>query len=164
MSGPLALRKLRTADFPQGIATPQDFQRLAAVINPMLEAQKTLSNNGVSLGQNLDAQVVSFSVQTPVSDWIGPTSQPHPFVLIAGTNTVGQELSWRKDAFGATWLRGKLATVPALTTAIATLPASAWPSTVLRYPADANGGYGAVEISAAGVLAQVAGSVAGTLD
>ncbi len=70
MSAPLTLRSIRPQDFPNGIQDASSVQRLGNLIAPMLAQLKTLSTNGVSISQNLDAQMLSFSVTTPGTDWI----------------------------------------------------------------------------------------------
>jgi hypothetical protein len=149
---------VRNADFPNGIQTPADVQRLGALLNPRLKDAAKLSANGVNASTNLDAQAVSFQVTTPASDWTDLT-------LAAGANLGGAypNLGWRRDALGTVSVRGALKTLPALTTVLATLPAAAAPVSTYRVTADAAGAYGAVEIAANGQITQVVGSTAGNL-
>lgn len=150
---------LRSNDFPNGIGTPQDVEKLGNLLNPYLQTLKSLNSGGVNVGANLDAQQVSFQLVTPASDWID-------FTPATWTNSGGAypNFGWRSDALGASWLRGRIATLPALTTVLGTLPAAAAPAFARRFPQDAAGAYGAIEIAASGQITQVVGSIAGTLD
>lgn len=67
MSTVIAGDLLRTADFPNGIATASDVQRLGALLNPRLKRLQALSSQGVNAIDNLDAQVIDFQVATPAS-------------------------------------------------------------------------------------------------
>lgn len=155
MAGPIQVRQLKVAEYPQGVSTPQDAQRLFAALNPMMEALKRLSN-GVSISQNMDAQVVSFQVKTPATDWTD-------FTLTGGVVNVGAgepNAGYRVDALGHTWVRLAVTTLPALNTAFATLPAAARPPAPLRFTADSNGAYGAVAVdSTSGNITQVVGAI-----
>jgi hypothetical protein len=159
MTAPATSYLLRSNDFPDGIKTSMDVQRLGAVLNPMLAKLKNLGARGVNLTQNVDGQVVSFQVQTPASDWTD-------FTPATWTNAGGlyPNFGWRVDQSGVGWLRGRIATLPALATVLATLPAAAAPLGTRRFTVDAAGAYGAIEVAANGQITQVVGSIAGTLD
>ena len=69
MSGAIAGDLLRTADFPNGVATASDVQRLGALLNPRLKLLQQMSGQGVNVATNLDAAIVSFQVTTPAAAW-----------------------------------------------------------------------------------------------
>lgn len=150
---------LRSNDFPRGLATPQDVQKLGNLLNPYLQALKKLNTNGVNIGANLDAQTVTFQVVTPSTDWTD-------LALTTATNAGGlyPNLGYRVDSAGNVLVRGRIQTLPALTTIFATLPATAAPVSKLRFAADAAGAYGAIEVASTGAITQAVGSIAGTLD
>src|SRR6266446_2437208 len=150
---------IRKNDFPGGIATAADVERLGALLNPQLRQASDLASRGVNLGKNLDGQVVSADLTTPASDWTD-------FVPATWTNSGGaySNFGWRADPRGVVWVRGRITTLPVLGTVLATLPALAAPAATHRFAVDAAGAYGALEIAANGQIKQIIGSVAGTLD
>lgn len=159
MSAPPAGYLLRKNDFPSGIQTADDVERLAALVNPYLSSLTKLGTGGVNAASNFDGQVLTVPVTTPATDWT-------PFTPATWTNPGGAypSFSYRRDAQGLTWLRGRIATLPALTTTLATLPAQAAPGATIRFACDAAGAYGAFEIDSGGLIKQVVGSILGTLD
>lgn len=149
---------LLTKDFPDGLKTTSDVQRLGNLVNPLLKAVAQLTAQGVNVAQNLDAQEISFQLTTPSTDFTD-------FTPATWTN-VGAPYSafgWRTDAAGVTWLRMAITTLPALTTTLATLPAAAAPVADQVFTAIANGAFGAVQVASDGAVTQVAGSVAAGL-
>jgi hypothetical protein len=78
MSSAIAGDLLRTADFPNGVSTASDVQRLGALLNPRLKRLQALSSGGVNVATNLDASILSFQVTTPATPWwtTGATGAP----------------------------------------------------------------------------------------
>lgn len=67
MTAPSSGYLVRSTDFPDGIKTQSDVQKLGALLNPYLVKLSSLGQAGVNVGQNLDGQIVTFSVTTPAT-------------------------------------------------------------------------------------------------
>jgi hypothetical protein len=131
MSAPLPSTVIRSNAFPNGLATADDVERLAYLLNPVLLRAQQLSQNGVNAKDNLDGQVIEFQLKTPTD----------PFTAAALSNSWGQSagaapVGYRKDAAGIVWLRGAvdgtLGAGPG--DACFTLPAGYRPAYNLRFP------------------------------
>jgi hypothetical protein len=101
VAAPAQINTLRATDFPKGLASKSDVDKLFQVLNPFLQQVGSTTAKGTALGQNIDGQLATISVQTPASDWIALTYTA-PWVDFNASNAAG----YRVDATGTAWLRG----------------------------------------------------------
>lgn len=125
-----------------------------ALLNPLnrfIEPAAALFDRGLTAG-NLNAQVLSKKLTIP-EDWTTPTLATGASSPAAATVPM-----WRKTYSGEVEGIG-VVTSTGLPQTLYTLPEEAWPEQALTVATSANGAYGELTISAAGVVTQTVGAL-----
>lgn len=152
MAGSLTFRKLSVEDFAD---LPDDsrelVKRLAEPLNQALASVATALSGGLTVKQNLAAQVkvVEF---TTAAQWIRPT------FTNAWTDASGSRfIRYRKDGYGRVTLEGRMQSGVVNSPAF-TLPADYRPGQELKFATNSNSAYGAATVATTGEVTLTNGS------
>lgn len=135
MSTPIQGAVIRATSFPRGMASVDDVERLAYLLNPVLQQVQQLSQNGVNARANLDGQVIDFQIKTPADPFTAPAFganwSAYPGFMAPG---------YYKNAAGEIKLRGlyKATAGVGATSTLAVLPAGYRPNAILSFTCMAN--------------------------
>lgn len=138
-------------------ATPEVKETLGVVfdqLNPFIKDTAAALDRRLTIKDNLVASYKTVNVTVPAPAWTAPTFANSWVNFGGATHNAG----YRVDDRGFVYLRGNVKDGSAIATTMFTLPAGYRPAATLYYAVDANGAYGAVSVSAAGLVAGVAGS------
>ena len=125
MAAPAQINTLRAADFPNGLTSKGDADKLFQILNPFLQQTGAITTKGTSLGQNVDGFFATVQVTTPSDDWADLTLQ-------AGWTAFNavERPQYRIDAAGTVWVKGLVTStgIPSIPSNIVAIPANAQPS------------------------------------
>lgn len=62
MAAPAQIGTLRSTDFPNGLASKADLEKLFQILNPFLQQAGAVTAKGTALGQNIDGHAASFGL------------------------------------------------------------------------------------------------------
>jgi hypothetical protein len=159
MAAPPSIRSLNVEDFSD--LEPDQLRlakRLIEPINGLLTGNATALNRGLTLGDNLSAQVKSLDVQAP-SPWVGLTLAAG-WVAFSPTYGTGFETHGARKDGDRCRLRGALKYTGAgsLPLAVATLPSGYGALEEAILTTSGNDAYARVDVTPAGALTLVSGS------
>ena len=131
------------------------FSRVFSQLNPFFDAIGKVNAQGIDLGINLNADVLTFPITTPATPWLVPA--------LLNSYTVQRTVGYYRDALGIVRLRG--AVTGGAADAVLVLPAGYLPDQSWYFATDHAGAYGRVIVDTGGnVTSDVGGHTSVSLD